>query len=88
MEWFVVGLEAVAVETATESRTVLLTLEPNGDGLDGAMFICRATLSDGREVERTIALTVQGTVKYSGFLSLPMGIGIVIITLLQPLKIQ
>ena len=60
MEWFVVGLEAVAVETATESRTILLTLEPDSDGLDGAMFMCRATLSDGTEVERSITLTVQG----------------------------
>ena len=60
MEWFVVGLEAVAVETATESRTVLLTLEPDSDGLDGAMFTCRATLLDGREIETSITLTVQG----------------------------
>ena len=60
MEWFVVGLEAVAVETATESRTILLTLEPDSDGLDGAVLICRATLSDGREIEKSIVLTVQG----------------------------
>ena len=60
MEWFVVGLEAIAVETTTGSRSILLTLEPDSDGLDGAMFTCRATLSDGREIERTITLTVQG----------------------------
>ena len=60
MEWFVVGLEAVAVETVTGARTIVLTLEPDNDGLDGAMFTCRATLYDGREVERSITLTVEG----------------------------
>ena len=60
MEWFGVGLEAVAVETATGSRTILLTLVPDSDGLDGAMFICRATFSEGIEIEKSITLTVQG----------------------------
>ena len=60
MEWFVVGLEAVAVETVTGARTIVLTLEPDNDGLDGATFTCRATLYDGREVESSITLTVEG----------------------------
>ena len=60
MEWFVVGLEAVAVETATNTRTVILTLEPESDGLDGAMFTCKATLADGRVIEETITLVVEG----------------------------
>ena len=60
MEWFVVGLENIAIETATESQTIVLTLDPDNDGLDGAMFTCRATLVDGREVEKSITLTVEG----------------------------
>ena len=60
MEWFVVGLEAMAIETAIEVTSVILTLDPDDDGLDGAMLMCRATLSDGREVEDSITLRVQG----------------------------
>lgn len=60
MEWFVVGLEAVAVESATDTRELVLTLDPDTDGLDGAMFTCRATLSDGRQVEKSITLVVRG----------------------------
>ena len=60
IQWFVVGLEAVAVETVTDSRSVLLALDPDSDSLDGAMFTCRATLSDGSEVEETITLIVEG----------------------------
>ena len=54
MEWFIVGLENVAIETVTESQTTVLTLDPDNNGLDGAMFTCRATLLDGREVEGNI----------------------------------
>ena len=60
MEWFVVGLEAVAVESATDTRELVLTLDPDTDGLDGAMFTCRATLSHGRQVEKSITLVVRG----------------------------
>ena len=60
MEWFIVGLENAAIETVTESWRTVLTLDPDNDGLDGAMFACRATLSDGREVEENITLAVEG----------------------------
>lgn len=60
MEWFVVGLEAVAVESATDTKELVLSLDPDSNGLDGAMFTCRATLSDGREVEESITLVVKG----------------------------
>ena len=55
-----VGLEAVPVETATGQRSIVLSLNPDTDGLDGAMFTCRATLSDGQEMEETITLRVEG----------------------------
>ena len=65
MEWFVDGLEAdSAVESATDTRDLVLTLDPDTDGLDGAMFTCRATLSDGRQVEKSITLVVRGTYMY------------------------
>ena len=60
MEWFVVGLEAMAIETATEVTSVILTLTPDDDGLDGAMLMCKVTLSNGQETEETVTLTVQG----------------------------
>ena len=60
MEWFVVGLEAVPIETAIGQRSIVLSLNPDTDGLDGAMFTCRATLSDGQEMEETITLRVKG----------------------------
>ena len=60
MEWFVVGLEAVAIETETNAKSVILTLDPNSDGLDGAMFTCRATLFNNSEIDKTIQLSVEG----------------------------
>lgn len=60
MEWFIVGLEAIAVESATDTRELVLTLDPDSNGLDGVMLICRATLLDGREVEKSITLLVKG----------------------------
>ena len=60
MEWFVVGLEAVAIETAEDSWSVVLTLTPDDDGLDRAMFLCKATLTNSLEIEETITLRVQG----------------------------
>ena len=64
MEWFVVGLEAVAIETAEDSWSVVLTLTPDDDGLDRAMFLCKATLTNSLEIEETITLSVQGRRDY------------------------
>lgn len=66
MEWFIVGLENAAVETVTESWRTVLTLDPDNDALDGTMFACRATLTDGREVEENITLAVEGIIKVPG----------------------
>ena len=60
MEWFVVGLEAMAIETASGTTSVILTLTPDDDGLDGAMLMCKVTLSNGQEAEDTVTLSVQG----------------------------
>ena len=67
IEWFVVGLEHIAIVTATESRTIIivLTFDSDSDVSDGAVFICRATLSDERKVGRSITLAVEGSYIYS-----------------------
>ena len=57
IEWLVVGLEAMAIETATET-SVVLTLTPDDDGLDGTVLLCRVTLSIGQEAEEAIILSV------------------------------
>ena len=56
------GLDAIPIETASDSRTVVLSPDPDSSGLDGAMFTCRATTSDGRQFEETITLNVRGKV--------------------------
>ena len=56
------GLDAIPIETASDSRIVVLSPDPDSSGLDGAMFMCRATTSDGRQVEETITLNVRGKV--------------------------
>ena len=60
MEWFLVGLDAVPIETETNSNSVALSPDPNSSGLDGAMFTCKATLADGSQFEETITLDVRG----------------------------
>ena len=54
------GLDAIPIEAASNSRIVVLSPDPDSSGLDGAMFTCRATTSDGRQVEETITLNVRG----------------------------
>ena len=61
MEWFLVGLDAVPIETKTNSNVILLSPDPNSSGLDGAMFTCRVTLADGKQFEKTITLEVRGS---------------------------
>ena len=68
MEWFVVGLEAVAIETETNAKSVILTLDPDSDGLDGAMFTCRATLFNNSEIDKTIELSVEGRLHKAGII--------------------
>ena len=58
IEWLVVGLEAMAIETATKTTSVVLTLTPDDDGLDGTVLLCRVTLSIGQEAEEAIILSV------------------------------
>ena len=61
MEWFLVGLGAgEAIETVTGESSILLTINPSGEGLDGTMYTCRATTSDGQAVEESITLNVKG----------------------------
>ena len=48
-----------ALETVHNAESVVLGLEPNSDGLDGAMFTCRATLTNGSQIEETIAITLD-----------------------------
>ena len=60
MEWWGVGIGDTALETANNAKLVVLGLEPNSDGLDGAMFTCRATLTNGSQIEETISITLEG----------------------------
>ena len=61
MEWFLVGLGAgEAIETVMGKSSILLTINPSGEGLDGTMYTCKATTSDGQAVEESITLNVKG----------------------------
>ena len=60
MEWLVVGIGDAVLETANNAKLVVLGLDPDSDGLDGAMFTCRATLTNGSQIEETIAITLEG----------------------------
>ena len=59
MEWFLVGLDAIPIQSTTNSNSVVLSPDPNTSGLDGAMFTCRVTTTTGTEYE-TITLQVKG----------------------------
>ena len=59
MEWFLVGLDAIPIESADNSNSVVLSPDPNTSGLNGAMFTCRVTL-DNETYEETITLDVKG----------------------------
>ena len=54
------GLDSIPIEAARDSRTVVLSPDLETSGLDGAMFTCIATMSDGRQFEETITLSVRG----------------------------
>ena len=60
LEWFLVGLDAIPIETETNTTSIVLSPDPNNSGLDGSMFTCKATLADGREFEKTVTLEVKG----------------------------
>ena len=63
MEWFLVGLEKEgAIERVMGESSILLTINPSSEELDGIMFACRATLSDGQAVEESITLSVKGSI--------------------------
>ena len=65
MEWFLVGLgTGDAIETVMTESSILLTINPSDEGLDGTMYTCKATTSDGQAVEKIITLSVKGIAKY------------------------
>ncbi len=57
MEWLLVGFD-FALETS-HMQEISLPLDLTSDGLDGAMFVCRATTSTG-VYEETITIAVKG----------------------------
>ena len=66
MEWFLVGLgTGEAIETATGETSILLTLNPGNEGLDGTAYTCKTTLVDGQEVEKSMTLNVEGSINNS-----------------------
>ena len=61
MEWFLVGLGAgEAIETVMGESSIPLPINPSDEGLDGTMYTCKATMSDGQAVEESITLNVKG----------------------------
>ena len=60
MEWLLVGLGGKAIETVTGESSILLTINPSDEGLNGTMYTCRATISDRQVVEESITLNVTG----------------------------
>ncbi len=64
MEWLLVGFD-FALE-ASRNQELYLPLDLTSDGLDGAMFKCRATTVSHGVYEETITIAVKG-------ISLPIG---------------
>ena len=65
MEWFLVGLgTGDAIETVMGESSILLTINPGNEGLDGTMYTCKATMSDGQAIEESITLSVKGIARY------------------------
>ena len=58
IQWLLGGFE-VPLETST-TQEVVLPLELESTGLDGAMFTCRITGSDNAVYDETITLKVKG----------------------------
>ncbi len=58
LEWFLEGFDT-ALETST-TQDVSLPLDLTSDGLDGAMFRCRATTHTNGVYEKTITFAVKG----------------------------
>ena len=87
MEWFLVGLGAgEAIETVTGESSISLTVNPSDEGLDGTMYTCRATTSDGQAVEEIITLSVEGSVNIYCKTECVYHDACILIIMLQPLR--
>ena len=60
MQWFLVGLVGLPIQTVMDSNSLILAPDLTTDGLNGAMFICKVTTASGKTDERTITLRVKG----------------------------
>lgn len=58
LEWLLVGFD-IPLESST-SQSLPLALDLTSDGLDGAMFRCRATTRSHGTYEETITIAVKG----------------------------
>ncbi len=63
IQWLLGGFE-YALESST-TQEVVLPLELESTGLDGAMFTCRITGLDGAVYDETITLKVKGMIYHS-----------------------
>ena len=59
IEWYLIGLDATPIESATNTSTLILSSYLNTTALDGAMFTCRVTVGLD-QYEETITLFVGG----------------------------
>ena len=61
MEWVPVGVGEPVERSEDGEQSLILTLNPNTTGLNGATFICRVTTADGGKVfEKSITIKVKG----------------------------
>ena len=60
MQWFLVGLGGLPIETVMDSNSLVLSPDLTSDGLNGAMFTCKVTTASGKTDQCTITLRVKG----------------------------
>ena len=75
LEWILVGIQDDPVEKTMDTQSLTLTVSPEGVGLDGTMFTCRATTYGGRVFEETVTIQVKGN-QTGGLVSTPVFIAV------------
>lgn len=60
LEWYLVGFESLPIVSEVNTSSVTLSPDPSTDGLNGTVFICRATTERGDIFQRNISLYIKG----------------------------
>lgn len=58
IEWILAGVDDFTAHSATNTNT--LELFPDDSGLDGAIFLCKVTTTNGNQYEERITVKVKG----------------------------